>query len=243
MLHGGFGTANYVHENYNMTQVAEEDTFIVIYGQGVGLIPTWNGGGCCGVAESLNVDDVGYVETMLDYVLESIEYDTKRVYAAGHSNGGLLAYRLACELPHRIAAIGPVAGTLEVTNCSVSERVVPVFHIHGSDDAHVLWDGGLGCGVSEYPFSGVEYSLGVWREYGNCSSDSVVIFTQGNGVCSSFLGCRPGVEVVICRIEGGGHSWPGSSEVNGLCAADGVHSTTFHASRAFWNLAKHVSIP
>ncbi len=81
----------------------------VAYPDGIG--GSWNAGGCCGQAEADDLDDVGFILALVDELVASYSIDPDRVYLTGFSNGGLLAYRLACE-SDRFAAIAPVGATL-----------------------------------------------------------------------------------------------------------------------------------
>ncbi len=69
--------------------------------------------------------------------------DPHRVYLTGMSNGAMMAYRVALERPERVAAIAPVAGAMALDPDLV--RVpVPVLHMHGTDDRHAPFEGGVG---------------------------------------------------------------------------------------------------
>ena len=109
-LHGGLGSSTQFSTNSGFDGLAEANGFVVVYPDGVGGLAngtgpqTWNGGYCCGAATRLGVDDVGFVEQLLDLLARDLPVDPARIFAAGHSNGAILAYRLACELGDRIAA-------------------------------------------------------------------------------------------------------------------------------------------
>lgn len=77
----------------------------------------WNGGMCCGIAVRESVDDVAFIVAIIDRVEADHDIDATRVYAFGHSNGGIMSHRLACELSERIVGIGVVAGTLGIDDC------------------------------------------------------------------------------------------------------------------------------
>jgi polyhydroxybutyrate depolymerase len=114
-----------------MDDVADREGFVTVYPDGLGVLGTWNGGGCCGYAVQNDVDDVGFVTALLDHLEQALCIDRARVFASGMSNGGIFSHRLACEQSERIAAIAPVAGTLMIESCAPS-RSVSVMHIHGS---------------------------------------------------------------------------------------------------------------
>ena len=107
-----------------MHRVADEKGFIVVSPHGVAN--SWNGGNCCGTSFLDLVDDVGFIDDLLDRVESTYCVDKRRIYATGMSNGGFLTHRLGCELSDRIAAIAPVAGVLGLaTNDCRPSRSVP----------------------------------------------------------------------------------------------------------------------
>eukprot|EP00004_Rigifila_ramosa_P009028 TRINITY_DN20483_c0_g1_i1.p1 TRINITY_DN20483_c0_g1~~TRINITY_DN20483_c0_g1_i1.p1 ORF type:complete len:303 (+),score=45.43 TRINITY_DN20483_c0_g1_i1:3-911(+) len=244
MFHGGYGTAEHMSDNYGMSAVGEREGFAVVYAQGLGRIATWNAGGCCGYAVREQVDDVGFSLALIDHLAGNIGVNRSRVYAAGHSNGGLLAYRLGCEQGGVFAGVGPVAASLEVEpGLCGGGRVVPVVHVHGTQDLNIPWEGGPGCGTNEdYSYRGPARSVEAWRQLAGCSSNSSVVLRQGNGECAEYLGCAAGSSVVLCRIEGGGHSWPGSEPPRSECDGSGEHSTSFNASQVLWDFFSGLSL-
>src|SRR5687767_8792281 len=95
---------------------ADAEGFVVVHPEAWGSPTSWNaGGGCCDPASSNDVDDVGFIRSLLDTLEKKLCVDTKRVFVMGLSNGGYLAYRVACELSDRVAAIGSVTGGQSTT--------------------------------------------------------------------------------------------------------------------------------
>ncbi len=234
MFHGGGGNARQFQErSAQMDPIADREGFITVYPQGTGALGTWNGGLCCGRAAQDNVDDVGFVAALLDHLEGALCVDRHRVFATGMSNGALMSHRLACELSQRIAAIAPVAGTLGVEPCT-PERPVALMQIHGTEDGHVPWEGGVGCGPSGADFTSVPSTLEGWRQRNGCASTTSELFTQGNGRCVGFDGCA--APAVLCTLEGSGHSWPGGDPAANIanCPADGPQSDSFSASEVAW---------
>jgi polyhydroxybutyrate depolymerase len=128
--------------------VAEDEGFAVVYPNGSGFWPlrrlrTWNAGGggdwdcTSGRACEENVDDVAYIERVLDDVESWLDVDTARTTIVGHSNGGAMSRRLACELSDRVAAIAAVGGTNQFAATAPCEPEVPVaiMQVHGTDDS------------------------------------------------------------------------------------------------------------
>ena len=147
VFHGGGGNAENTVNTSEFNKQADKSGFLAVYPNGSGRlgdkILTWNGGTCCGFALEHNIDDVGFVRAILKDLQSIAEIDSKRVYATGISNGGIMAYRLACEASDVIAAIGPVAGTQNFTPCEPNQPV-SVIHFHGTDDQHLPYAGGIG---------------------------------------------------------------------------------------------------
>src|SRR5690606_6342607 len=88
-------------------------------------------------------DDVGFLKAVIADLGRRLRIDASRVYATGMSNGGMMAYRLACEASDVFRGIAAVAGTDNTRNCRPA-RPVPVLHIHARDDDRVLFEGGAG---------------------------------------------------------------------------------------------------
>lgn len=234
MLHGGGGSGKQLEESSSrMNPIADREGFITVYPDGTGLIPTWNAGNCCGAGVRDDVDDVAFIAALVDHLKGSLCVNKARVFAMGMSNGAMFSHRLACELSERIAAIAPVAGTIGVSDCQPT-RPVPVMQIHGTSDGHVPWDGGVGCGPSGVDFVSVPDTVEGWRTRNGCEKSTSTAFDEGNGQCVSYEGCE--APVVLCSIEGGGHSWPGGVPKNGRvdCPEDGAQSTSFPASEQAW---------
>lgn len=127
--------------------LGEVENFITIYPQGEsGIIGTgWNAGvQYYNIPINGDIDDVGFISTLIDTLLSAYNIDQTRIYATGFSLGGFMTNRLACELSHRIAAVVSVAGTRGnmITNCT-PWRAVPFCHIHGNQDDVVLYSGNI----------------------------------------------------------------------------------------------------
>jgi polyhydroxybutyrate depolymerase len=193
-----------------MNDASDERGFVVVYPNG--LYTSWNAGKCCGSAATLEVDDLAYVSALIDELAEQYCFDPKRVFATGMSNGGFLSNRLACELSDKVAAIAPVAGVigLPLDDCQ-PPRPVPVMHFHGTLDTLVPYEGG---GV--YLFPSVDDSVARWREINGCGSTLEITYEQGDSQCVSPQGCEDGADVILCTVDGGGHTWPGGTPVPSL---------------------------
>src|SRR3984885_6697634 len=114
-----------------LSRKADEAGFIAVYPNGTGNFSsfTWNGGNCCGLAVQNQVDDVAFINALLDDLMGSYNVATRRIYATGISNGAVMAYRLASELSDRIAAIAPVSGSMgtEIRQLKRPGSVLPFY--------------------------------------------------------------------------------------------------------------------
>ena len=150
-LHGGLGSGSQFEQNSGFDGLAEANTFIVVYPNGTPIrraAPNrlvWNGGGCCSVAaqDQNNVNDVGFISSLITKLEGHYHIDKSRVFATGHSNGAILAERLACQLSTKVVAIGVQAGDLFVKRCSMAHPVAAL-EIHGTQDQNIPLDGGYG---------------------------------------------------------------------------------------------------
>jgi len=214
-LHGGGGDMDFQAENYGLKQKADEAGFIAVFPNGYsrfksGILATWNAGACCGKAVENNVDDVGFLREVILRVSRQANADRTRVYATGMSNGGLMSYRLACELPHMIRAIAPVAGTDNTRSCNPS-RPVPVIHFHAKDDTHVLYNGGSGRdALTKTDFVSVPATVDKWVRLDRARPRPQRVLSVAGAYCDLHVAGPRGAPVKLCVTDAGGHSWPGT---------------------------------
>jgi polyhydroxybutyrate depolymerase len=219
-LHGGTGWGTQFERTSGFDGIAEANGFVVVYPDGVGVGPnqanrTWNSGACCGVAQREDVDDVTFVRMLIERLRSQYPIDSKRVFAAGHSNGGMQAYRLACELADQIVAVGVQSSSLEFDGCRPA-KPVSLLHIHGTADQNVPIRGGIGAqaisGVSFHPpidgiktFAGLDGCPPTPSQSTDPENADVSIQTWGP--------CDDGTEVRFMTVAGAPHAWMGSHAV------------------------------
>ena len=210
-LHGGTGSAVQFERSSGFDAQADAHGVIVVYPDGVGNGPdeatarTWNAGDCCGPAVRKQVDDVGFVRQLLDTIEAQYSIDPARVYAAGHSNGGFMSYRLACELADRIVAVGLQSGGLGIDACAPSHPV-SVLHIHGAADTNVPPAGGVGSGISAVDFRPLADSLARTSTAMGCDPTPAVAI-DGAVTTSTWSGCDDDVTVQLMLVDGAPHRW------------------------------------
>lgn len=216
-LHGGTGWGTQFEQSSGFDQLADRYGFLVVYPDGIGVgrrdaaLRTWNGGGCCGPAARQQVDDVAFIRQLVAQLQQEHAIDPARVFAAGHSNGGILAYRLACEASDVFAAIGVQSSSLEIDHCRPS-RAVSVIHIHGTADRNVPIDGGRGPSA----ISGVEFRRPMdgaravaiadgCRERPTTHTDR----TNPDITVTRWTSCDDATEVRFLAVKGASHAWMG----------------------------------
>lgn len=240
-MHGGFGSALNLQNQSQLSTKADEENFIVVYPEGVqgGIlnIRTWNAGWCCGFASDSEVDDVGFIDLLLDKLISQYPIDSTRVYATGMSNGGFMSYRLACELSDRIAAIAPVAASMAMVECN-PERPMPVIDFHSYLDTSVPHEGGIGTGVSGHYNPPKDSILNVWGNLNLCNNtqDTIALSSESTHIVWSNCECNYRVEQYI--TEDGGHSWPGG---NSTITGDPV-SEYINANDLMWDFFQNYSL-
>jgi polyhydroxybutyrate depolymerase len=194
-----------------MNAKADAAGFAVAYPNGStafsDLLRTWNAGNCCGPAQIAQVDDVAFLQQVLKDAKSIVPID--RVFVAGFSNGGMMAYSVACELAPEIDAVAVVAATYE-SSCKPAVAV-PVLAIHGLQDGLV-------------PFNGIERSASPVLHATRSVPESLKIFARANG-CNAdpvvsedsrmrdtrYFGCK--AEVRLLSVKRGAHAWPGGKKI------------------------------
>ena len=222
VFHGGGGNAENTRKQSGMNEKADQEGFIVIYPQGTGkerlgkMQGTWNSGAIGGgEAYKENIDDVGFINRMLDQLEEKYSIDRDRIYSTGISMGGMISYRLACESSERIAAIAPVSTAL-VTEPCVPVRPVPVLHFQGMADKVIPYQGGKSDPTipKKVVVGGIYPStrevINFWIQKDQCPATSHVTYQKGEVTCETYGPCAGDAEVTLCSIQGGGHTWPGT---------------------------------
>lgn len=231
-LHG-LGSNAFQQQFYSkMNEVADTAGFIICYPEGINN--SWNSG-----FQPNGTDDVGFIDVLIDQLLEVYNIDLNRVYSCGMSNGGYQSYYLACELPSRFAAIASVTGTMfpSVYNSCDPNRSMPILQIHGTNDDTVLYNGSAAA-------TPIEQVIKFWVENNLCTAegDTIAIAdvdTTDNSTAQliSYTNCDDNSAVHFYKIFNGEHTWPDAA-VDLL----GVTNHDFNASEAIWNFFEEYSL-
>lgn len=240
-LHGTAGSARQMERMYGLNEKAAASGFIILYpegirGDGTFRIRSWNAGQCCDDAMRNNVNDVAFISRLIDRILTDFRVDHRRVYVTGMSNGGMMAYRLACELPGKIAAIAPVSATMMTHPCEPG-RAVPVLHIHSLLDTKVPYAGGIGIGG--YDFKPVDSTLHFLATRGGCE-DTPERIDNGAFIMKRWRDCGDNLSIESYVTRDGGHSWPGAKEHPAW--AD-LPSAYINANDLMWEFFQEFQLP
>jgi polyhydroxybutyrate depolymerase len=189
----------------------------------------WHTFGCC-QSNSL-VDDVGFMAMLIDRLESTDAIDPARVYVTGASRGGMMAYRLACELSSRVAAVAPVAGNMADPGGSAAavpcapSRPVSVLDIHGSADPEVPIDGGRSrVNVEDVSYAPLRDVIAIWRGIDQCAAAPSA--TAVGGYQLTAWSCRGGSSVQSLVVAGAGHTYPGALFANPpMSAAAGIDAS------------------
>ncbi|MEO8395312.1 MAG: PHB depolymerase family esterase, partial [Chloroflexota bacterium] len=217
VLHGGSGTA---HSMIKLTQgifntLADEHNFMVVYPNGFGR--QWNDGRFQ-VRGGRNIDDVGFIRELIDSLASAYAVDTQHVFVTGMSNGGHMAYRLACDLSDKIAGIASVAALMpdNLEQACTPHRPMPVLIIAGTEDTLVPYRGGTVGGqlLRRGTVASADVTLRFWAKINGCTGEPEVTDLEdrdprdGTHIRETlYSSCD--APTVMYTIVGGGHTWPG----------------------------------
>jgi polyhydroxybutyrate depolymerase len=216
LLHGYRSGAAQLEAYFKLT--AESDRRGFLYAMPDGTTDEsgqkfWNATPACCDYYHTGVDDSAYLTRLLDTVASEYSVDPTRVYLVGHSNGGFMAHRMACEHSTRITAIVSLAGAItdDTAKCA-PERQVSVLQIHGTEDQTIAFDGGKN-GAEPYPSA--DTTIAAWRRIDGCGDQADTsappldldraLPGAETTVTRYSAGCRDSARVELWTIEGGGH--------------------------------------
>ncbi len=244
VLHGAGGSGDYVLEKDGWACKADQAGFVAVAPNGLPAFPRlkpaganpalWNSGQLKQNSPRAAVDDVAYIKQLLDQLKTTVNYDDQQVFVVGHSNGGMMAFRLASELSERVTAVGAVAGLLTLENPQPKKQI-PTLCVLGSKDPLMPIDGGevkLPWGTRQY--KPVSDSLGRWAKAIDCEVEPTVISEKNSERKVEYPSRLNGPTLTVLYLQGHGHHWPGFKS----SLADryvGPYSTKLNATDEMWN--------
>lgn len=218
VLHGLMGSPRELERDTGMTEVAEREGFAVVYPEGQGLPRSWR-------SDPRRGDlDVTFIRDLVALLSRAYDFDERRVFAAGMSNGGGMAARLACEASDVVAAVGGVAGAYFLGNCGPL-RPVPIIAFHGDADPIVPYEG---WGPFLPP---IEEWAGQWAARNGCNAEAEAEPVAADATVYRWQDCSDQADVVLYKIADGRHGWPGSSRAGEYLGT----TDSLYASQLIWD--------
>lgn len=217
-LHGRGGQGKSQESLTHMTDIADREGFVIAYPDGHRR--SWHDARDKGPAAEDGVDDVAFISALIDHFVAHHSVDPKRVFVTGTSNGGIMTYRVACELADKIAAAGPVIGLMPDMpsyECKPS-RPVPMMIFAGNDDPLIPYEGGDVFGDERGKVMSAHATRAKWAELNGCEGADVQQTIDPNADDGTRVQemrhshCKDGSQVVLFTVEGGGHTWPNGEQ-------------------------------
>ncbi len=222
LLHGYTGSGDENVAYFGLAAAAEQHGFV--YAAPDGTIDGdgnrfWNATDACCNFDRGDVDDVAYLSSVIAEIQGALAIDPKRIAVAGHSNGGFMSYRMACERSDIVAAIVSLAGATfaDPADCKPGEPV-SVAQVHGTADDTILFGGGGPLTDVTGPYPGAEATASTWATYDGCGSKPSGLSTKidvdaelSDGAdpaetsVQEWSGCEAGATVQLWTIPNGGH--------------------------------------
>ena len=211
-LHGYGSTARNHFSYTNYQSLADANNFVIVFPQGYAMNTAlasssshWNVGGW---TIGSNVNDIDFIDSVIELVSNKVQIDETRIYSSGMSNGGFMSYHLACNLSTKIAAIASVTGSMTpetYSSCSPNHPT-PILQIHGLRDAVV-------------PYNGLSYIESIpkvmqyWSEYNSCDLEPEILvvdnFDDDYSVnFETYINCLNNINIKLILHSAMGHTWP-----------------------------------
>ena len=248
--HGYTGDAADQMDRTQMNPMADTARVLVAYPVGLtinlnsGILPEFipaSGSGWCVPGFSTQFDDISFTSALIDSIESSYSIDPARIHTMGLSLGAYMAFYASEQLEDRIASVAGVAGNLteaEFSGFSLNRRLSALF-VHGTGDNIAYFDGLEG----KYP--SVPAAVAFWASQNNCPVDSQVTelpdLNPGDSTTVSLIrytGCDENTEVLLYRVNNGGHRYPGSGRTD-LPEILGYNNNDINTSSEIIRFFKH----
>jgi len=216
-------------------QKAEAEGFITVAPLALGRAFNDGSGRCESFLQ--DVDDVGFIEAVINDVSNRFAIDQDSIYASGNSSGASMAQRLSIELSHRIAAIGAVAGHLwSEDRAPMAARSVLL--LFGTEDKLNPIDGGkVHYMFLDHPLEKPAplTTAKMWARHLNCSSEPTDMFNKDGVRAVAWHPCANGSEVILYTVTGLGHHWPGGLHNPSWDIYLGKYTDVINATDIIWD--------
>ncbi len=223
VIHGFGSDPSKARTEMGFSQLNNRDDFIFVFPEGSGPNPdelSWNAGFCCRSAMQSGVDDVNFLDQILDMLRTEMHIDRRRVYVAGFSNGANLAYRWGAARSQTVAGIAAVAGAIggrahffaPEVRIANPEQPVSLLIVHGEEDLSFPYKGGVSMSVRQglrgRESVSVPDSISFWKKNNGCIGEPEISKTAGGGSLQRFTHCLDGTAVEAWTFARIGHEWP-----------------------------------
>jgi polyhydroxybutyrate depolymerase len=252
-LHGYLEGAEVHKAHSDLGTYGDVQGFVTITPHGTGDPVRWTA--------TIDSADMAFIGDLLDEIEATLCIDQRRIFVTGLSNGAFMTSAIACAYGDRIAAAAPVAGISEIDDCE-PDRAVPVVAFHGTDDGFVTFDGGLGEDAANLPApDGSGRTLGdlsvaeevvdgpsvpeitaAWADRNECARKPKRR-AVADDVTRIRYRCPDRADVVLYRVEGGGHSWPGSEFSRSIESVTGATTFSISANEVMWEFFRRHPLP
>ena len=194
------------------TEIERMSELIPVVGKAIFVYPagvdrSWNAGACCGLAHSLGINDVAFLDALIRHVVATEPgASARRVYLIGFSNGGRMAYRMACQSPHLLTAFAAVEA-VPVLGCRKLDPTPTVIVAQRGDPLLTVAAGGRPKTVGGYVEPTVDATVAHWLALDGCGAAASVT-TLGSARVATYDRCRGAGRLEYVLYAGGHHDWP-----------------------------------
>jgi polyhydroxybutyrate depolymerase len=206
---------------YRFNVLADQYGILVAYPDGIRR--GWNDGrgGRRALAGREQVDDAGFLDTLVKTLETRLPVDPGRIAVAGISNGGMMALRMGCDPHLKVRLVCSVAASMPVDDLPLLHAVrgVSLALFDGTDDPIVPFHGGevRVLWQNRGTVVGADSTIALWRAENSCAAHARLRTIQAPDgetpvSVTEYGDCTEGVRIVEYRIEGGGHTWPGGTQ-------------------------------
>ena len=200
--HGNGGCADqFADYEAQLESTADNNGFLLAYPQGIARAKgaaEWDPGD--DGSQNISTNDLAFFDLLLADIGNSYNIETSQVYAVGYSNGGMMAYGLACRRGQQVAAVGIMSGVMLPGDCD-SGNYTSVVHFHGTADTALPYEG-------DQNFQSIANVINFWVSHNEIPNTTPSTTDLGGGVTKDeYTGGGDDSSVVLYTVENGGHIW------------------------------------
>lgn len=230
-FHGAGGTGKAMEQLTELSQLAEQKGFIVVYPDAIDQ--HWD---ARRRSQPETSHDIGFISALIDQVGQAYSLDRSRIYATGFSNGGMFAHRVACELSDKVVASAAVSATMpeNLSRTCQPAQPISILLMHGTNDPVVPY------GEPGRALLSLADTVKFWSNHDRCSPQAVkTVLPQASQVSlETYQQCANDTTVMLYTIEAGEHTWPNAQ--SGTIDTPNQFGQKIDASTIIWEFfSKH----